>query len=512
MAERRVTTASSVTAEGGFPNHLPNEIVAKIFLAGTEIWRELDPLGFPFPVLVSGVCSHWRLLSQGTPELWTFLLPQLRNDPEECLRWTSNWLERSGAMLVSIVIDDRTASGPENLDTLMLTRSIVGILGLVANNIHRLHRLDILTTDSSTFEDFTKNLNHASHLRHLSLCARNSALPFSSFVKSPENSRWSSLQLLPSLASFRFQNISPPLVSNITSLNAHSLQLDYEDVQKLFTACPNLADLVLPKVLPISGPIPTRSTPIEVPSLRSIAVSSHSIRPETQAIYLFSFIVVPNLVYLEVEGNVRTALLFSSSLSSSKLRTLRVAHCSRFSFHPQGKEDIKFYQSFSTLHHLELIRAPAGELLLKTSADRPRLERRRSINLRMPTYRDRPIGLGNEGISTSSLQSAESQMLWPELRSITLDSFLTDDLVSLVSFAKIHEDLQSIRLSKPAMRHLSESLRRNGDVVFTPPSRRQSPGIGSNDVQGTKDVREWLSESVQLGLVQEPSHGLLEAE
>ncbi|KAF8994968.1 hypothetical protein BDQ17DRAFT_1042585 [Cyathus striatus] len=58
---------------------LPNEILAKIFVWGTVLWWHNSRTKLPFPMTVGGVCTHWRVLSHGTPELWKrIFVPFLR--------------------------------------------------------------------------------------------------------------------------------------------------------------------------------------------------------------------------------------------------------------------------------------------------------------------------------------------------------------------------------------------------------------------------------------------------
>lgn len=501
---------------------LPNEIISQIFLRGTQAWRELEPLRLPFPTLVSGVCTHWRILAHSTPALWTFILPPLHKGKEDCLSWTSGWIERSGTMLMSVVLDHKTvAVGQTYHEARAVSLLVTTLLETFTQHFHRLRRLHIRMDWPGTFSDFIKDGKDAPCLEELSLCARRgdnittlSIAPFGVGLLD-----WPSSWHLPSLRKLRIKNICPPTISSLTSLTAYHLLATYQEAVILFTVSPHLTHLVLHNLLPIKDHVPQQFERIPAPSLRSIAISYPTPTVDIQAVYIFDLLLIPNLTYLEVDGNISASTLFESSLSApSSVRKLRVCNGTH-----KYQSDHEFYRSLSGLQELELIRTPIQELWKPEE----QLQRRRSMELREPRYRRRPMfheaGLARADVPLALLPSgsplsASTRTIWPELQSITVDVLSAEQLVPLTQFVKMRNlksegpKIQSIHLSSTAMRHLTGSMMRKGDQVSLVPSWAVSHRIGSDDHKGTKDVKEWLSEMTDVKLLPRESLGLLDAD
>ncbi|KAF8959652.1 hypothetical protein BDZ97DRAFT_1386431 [Flammula alnicola] len=480
---------------------LPNEVLAKIFFAGTEIWKNIRPQGFPFPVLVSDVCSHWRLLAQSTPNLWAFVIPPLHKDEDTCLSQTSKWLERSGALLVSVVLDGRTASPSRTAkETTLLICKTLALLLEKADS--RVRRLDIWAYDSFAVRNSLSGLFNTPHLQQLSLCFHDHPGIPSSFGNTERT--WDDWALsLSSLTKLRVLGVITPCIPNLTSLTAHNFRMSYHDVHALFETSPHLTNLVFDGLVPIMPPIPAERTRIQANSLRSIAVKSNGMK-DPSSIYIFQLLIIPNLTYLELEGTLSISSIFGSSISSSKIETLRVSHYPQFSFlsNPGKDEDIRMFQSFSSLRHLQLIQAPTMGFLSLSKSDHPVRTRTRTRSIHLPKAsiftrptmdplaRPRQYEHGTL-VTEVHLPSERQSVPWRELRGITLDALLATDLACLCEFVAHHGKLESVELSKPAMRHLSESLRRRGDKVFPIPWRVSSRDVGEDGA--TKDVKEWLA-------------------
>ncbi|KDR80950.1 hypothetical protein GALMADRAFT_1116695 [Galerina marginata CBS 339.88] len=422
---------------------IPNEILAQIFLEGTNNWRDLRPLDLPFPIVVSATCFHWRLLAQGTPGLWTFIVPPLWQDESNCLQWTSDWLEKSAPLPISIVLDDRMGRSRRSADG--TTKLVTETLALVVQSVDRLQRLDVSVAETITFEGSAHRLLSAPILQQLSLCFGDAYFSTSFSTRTDNKFNW--LLSLPGMSKLRFENVVLPIPSNLTSLTARNLRIGYYETQSLFSASPYLKNLVLHDLLPAQLPVPDDYTPIQANSLHALAIQSHGIDGRLP-IYFLRFLIIPNLRYLEVDGNTRVASILGSSITSSKITKLRISNCSRFFFltHPTNSEqEIKFYHSLSAIQELELIHAPT-EGIISTMAlghdTRSRNStRRRSIERRYAPSHDDIVESQIADMTLGSNHRSQSDNIpWPELHIITLDTLLPGDVVRLVDFVKLHKN------------------------------------------------------------------------
>ena len=400
---------------------LPNEVTSLIFLKGTEAWRELQPARLPFPILVSGVCSQWRSLSHNSPELWTFIIPPFFRDIEDCLQWVREWLRRSGAMPVSVILDQRLFERPTGSQTITAGTTFRILLEVLSLHTHRLRRLDVRSDWPETFRRFIAREFDAPHLEQLSLVMYSTrvgdAVPTSlSIPQSNNQPLHPALWHTPNLRKLRLKRVRPPPVSNLTSLTVHCLRIDIEGTKILFNHSPGLTHLVLPDLLPINGLVPDQLERIEAPSLRSVAASFFATPdedvPET---YIFNLLNIPNLVYLELSTNILPSLLFKDALSNpSSVKKLRVCKFNR------SRQEHEFFESLSGLQELQLIETQI--LALLRPDQRPR---RRSIGLRDPAYRSRQAFSRPQYEALHVVQKqdlrvpAGTEKLWPELKSIS---------------------------------------------------------------------------------------------
>ena len=473
VEEQRTTVLSDI-------KKMPNEIVARIFIAGTNFWREEGPSGLPFPILASSVCHGWRLLAQRTPELWSFIIPPLHlfNTAEDGEHWTSGWIARSGALPVSIIIDDRLRI-KGNHPVQQSQAVILGVLRGIGSHGHRLRRLDIWSQHVFP-TDLNPVFQNAVQLCQLSLCCgritQTQILPNSS----PQTSHlFSWFGRLPRLHKLRVAGSIFPVVSTLTTLSVHELCTQYSEVQTMFSTCPNIATLVLPQLLPIAFPPPSHTPLIPAPSLKSMAVSFKRFpHAESNLPYLVGILHMPNLEYLEVDGDADMSAIFDGTLSSAKIQTLRLTRRSKV-----HRADQTLFRSLNDLRQLELKDIPAEGLLSDTTAI-PQVGRNRSIS-----------SLFTLSLNSSSASSPGHISCWPLLTEITLDTISPEDVMHLCRFANLNHGVKTIHLSRHAKRHLSGSLLRNNDMIYV-----QDPGWkrqGSPDA-GVKDVEDWLRKLVEV--------------
>ncbi|KAF8909234.1 hypothetical protein CPB84DRAFT_1765611 [Gymnopilus junonius] len=365
-------------------------------------------------------------------------------------------------MLISIILD----YGREVVDLTPHPMTLVfTLMQVFVQYSHRLRRLDIRIISPAALWMLTELGMDAPYLEELSLCTALSPFDFVAISTLPgagdggehgQSSKWQ----IPSLRKLRLRNISFPTVSNLTSLTAYRLLATYEDVKTLFTFSPHLAHLVLHNLMTVNDHLPEKFGTILAPSLRSIAISF-------SGTYIFNFLLVPNLAYLEIDGNISASSLFN--------KKLRICNGNR-----KFKIDQRFYRSLSGIQELELIRMSIQDLFTHEEER----QRRRSIELREPLYRRRPVF--QELVFPRNkvpLVLASIGTIWPDLQSITVDVLSAEQLVPLIQFVEMRNlkgDGRKIHL-----------MRKGNDIALVP-SQAFSNRIGSDENKGSKDVKECL--------------------
>ena len=426
---------------------LPVEIILQIFVEGTRTWRYLEPQSLPFPTIAASVCKNWRMIAKSAPQLWALLIPPLHREHHTCLAWTSQWLERSRKVPLSVVLDIKLVTmhldGNWLYQTLETDRKIFEILSLIleGNHVGRLRRLNIRSFSGRAFNEFMEGLDQsglfdASGLEQLSLYTLDEEGFGSGHVFSgPPSCRWDTLQKLPSLRKFGFLNVCPPVpppvISSLTSLTTyHGLFLDHAGAKALFSGAPNLAHIIIHDVVFRNRRIgPNTDIAISVPSLRSLAVEMspsyydrimiNRQRAKETFASLFDYVSIPALEYLEIQGKFDYDIFFASSLSES-LRTvkkLRIANMDHLGF-----DDIQSLHSFHALEELEIVQAPATEILTQ--------------------------------VKPSTFSAGE--ILWPELRCLTLDTTDVKNIESCIDLvwtrAALHgSKFRDLKLSKSSI-------------------------------------------------------------
>ncbi len=473
---------------------VPNEILVKIFSSGTRAWQEEYPDQLPFPLLVCGVCRHWRILAQSTPQLWSFIIPPLHlfGKDEDGKSWTSEWLSRSGTLPLSAVIDDRLRGG-------YLTKNsqsvILGVLRAFHSVAHRLRRLDIWSHHifPNDLHALFQNVKEPIQLRQLSICSaritQTQILPHTS----PQSSlMFSWFAQLPRMHKLRLAGAIFPLVSTLTTLCVHGLCARYSEIQTIFSTCPNIRTLVLPQLLPIAFADTSVTPRVLATALKSLAVSfKRTPHLNGTSPYLVSVLLMPDLEYLEIHGDIEISWAFDASLSSGKVQTLRLSK------RPKGlnKADQLFLRSLQNLHHLELVDASVDGLLVDGSG--VSVGRKRSTS-----------SLFSFTSASSSLAISTNSASWSGLTNITLNTLSAEDVMHLCRFVNLHRGIRAVWLSKDAKRHLTRSLVRNGDIVYMKDSRRR---LKSTSETETSDVEDWLCKQVDVKIFKS-CFGLLDRE
>ena len=458
---------------------VPNEILAKIFSSGTRAWQEEYPDHLPFPLLICGVCRHWRMLAQSTPELWSFIIPPLHlfGRDEDGKRWTSEWLSRSGTLPISAVIDDRLRES-KGYSTKNSQSVILGVLRAFHSLAHRLRRLDIWSHHifPHDLNILFQNAKEPIQLRQLSICSaritQTQILPHTS----PQSSlMFSWFAQLPRMHKLRLAGAIFPLVSTLTTLCVHELCARYSEIQTIFSTCPNIKTLILPQLLPIAFADASTTPRVLATALKSLAVSfKRSLHLNGTSDYLVSVLLMPNLEYLEIHGDIEISWAFDASLSSSKVQTLRLSKRTK----GLNKADQLFLRTLQNLHHLELLDASIDGILTEGSGS---MGRKRSTS-----------SLFSFTSGPSSLATSTHSASWSGLTNITLNTLSAEDVMHLCRFVNRHRGIRSVWLSKGAKRHLTKSLVRNGDIVYMKDPRRKVKSTETNDVE------HWLCKQVDV--------------
>ncbi|KAH9479174.1 hypothetical protein JR316_0007760 [Psilocybe cubensis] len=399
-------------------------------------------------------------------------------------------------MQVEIVLDEKKLPGIDKLMTEILT--------LLDVCVSRLCRFDLRLEDIpiSVLSGFSQLASRATYLQQLSLC--NVSSRRTSFDLA-EGGDYSSLCNITSLSRLRFTGLSLPFNPHLVSLDVRDLQLTYSDLQTIFGVECRLRNLVLYGLRPIHPSPQSPSRPIQVKSLKTIALSINAAIASVDSTYPFSFLDMPNVTYLEMDCSASLTAIFGKSLASANIDTLKFTnHLPRLVAPPhtvENHEEIQFLQSFSSLRKLELTHVPAKFLLSKfttnSSPSRREVTRQRSIGSHM--LQASRVDYRAHNITVEPLE--ETVATWPNLAFIRLDTAIAEDVVSLISFIQCHRSVRTIELSTSAMRHLS-FLKRKGDTVSTSPpdilfrlNRRRTL---EGDEGSTEDVKEWLSSIVDL--------------
>jgi hypothetical protein len=248
-------------------------------------------------------------------------------------------------------------------------------------------------------------------------------------------------------------------------------------------------------MLPIALPLPSPLPPIAAPSLKSIAVSFKRV-PHLDLPYPVSVLHMPNVEYLEIDGDLDISWAFDSSLSSMKAKTLRLSNRSK----GLSREDQIFLRSFHGLRTLQLLETSTEGLLVDAVVS-PSMGRKRSISSL--------FSFSSASSSSSSSSSPFCHQCWPLLREITLSTIFVEDVMRLCRYVNLNRGIRTIRLSRNARRHLSESLVRDKDIIYMKDLSWKRKG---SQPQGVDDVDDWLSKLANVTVFKTNPSGLLDRE
>ncbi|KAJ7172350.1 hypothetical protein C8R46DRAFT_1216191 [Mycena filopes] len=444
---------------------LPSEILAQILKFGTITSSTL--------ITYSAVSRHWRWSAINYPFLWqSIYVPFSHRNPAAL---TQLCLERSKSCLF-----DMTLALPDAVHMPLVTP----VMLLVVQHVHRLRRLAISGTSSSPEEVFglLQNAQRAPQLTALELTITDRNPYVSMGIL---QSRL--LLQAPLLSSLRLHGVASPVpFCGLRSLDIQGLRATYADFRHFIIASPLLVELILPNLRLMVDLESTALSPIEIPSLRTLALSFCKPPPSNELIpchNLVSLLSVPNLEYLEVGGsNVPDLARCFQGNALTKLRTLRLLNAG-ISGRQTEVDNCEFFRSLTTVEELELVHSYV-EYLLPTEAKQKeafsqvsgRRPRTRSINSRDIggwSYYIRPhmfpVPLPVPANRETPSKPSGSTPIYPHLRSISLDTFIAGQALWLYHIVLERPQIQVVKLSPTARRHFTTSLGAMDGVLQTRP-------------------------------------------
>lgn len=517
----------SATGTSGPIHLLPNELLARVFQAGTRDWAAFASSAastLPFPVLICGVCEHWREVATTCPDLWsTIHVPSCSSSTPPA--WVQTWMDRSKSVPLTIILDV-----PQNSNGL----TQVALLSTIIKSPTR--RVDIRSRnndESDTHRLFMDVLQGSRHnkFEQISLCFTERRRGRVRFTKEENVIRGEWGCPPDCLRSFNVAKLRviglavyPPQFPNLTLLTVWDMEATFLELRDLFSESPGLTNLVLCRlrVSPTSLS-PEVGSSITLPSLQRLAVSFIRDSSNPSDIYPIRYLRLPNLSYLEINGNANISLAsaFKDSLSSAdRLQTLILLNwCHGIFYGAQDDlDDISFLRLLTSIRHLHLLHSTAA-LLTSSPSAAPRRLRRPSIGgvvQPQPPSRAgmlaelRQVGVQLQALDLNQSKFASSIIAFPNLQTITLATLAANDLLDVCHYVGARKSkLDAVYLSATAQRHLSHTLvrTRGQDTYRVPLLFTRKRDI---DVDQIKDADNWLRERVQVHKASESRHDLLE--
>ncbi|KAJ6496988.1 hypothetical protein C8R47DRAFT_1113382 [Mycena vitilis] len=457
---------------------LPGEVLAEIFKSGTTL--SSPPGCLPCLLVYSAVNERWRSAALDYPDLWASIdVP---------------FSARNVAALIAICLD-RSKSCLFNI-TMRLPDSpdmpvIIGVMLLVVQHVARLRRLAITSTsfvpNAEEIFGLLQNAQRTPRLAALELVFSDPHASVSMGI--PPGGL---LMQAPLLSSLRLQGVASPVpFVGLRSLDIQGLRTRYAEFRDMVVASPLLTELILPKLRLMVDLQSKPLSPIEIPSLKILALSFYKANPSNQlnpCHDLLSLLCVPNLEYLELAGgNIPDlAKSFQDPSVFTKLRTLRLVNVSfmgRVGARDPEIDNCDYLRALTTVESLEFIHShpanllPSRHTVNQSGAVRSRT---RSISREM---RFRPLGVPRRDPSVPQVTQA-MELRFPNLRTISLDTLLAAEALWLYHVVSERPQIQVVKISPVTERHLATSMRMVDGVLQTTPrthlkqlSRSDSPPV-----------------------------------
>ncbi|KAF9533098.1 hypothetical protein CPB83DRAFT_890225 [Crepidotus variabilis] len=461
----------------------PVELLTTIFTEGTKTWRVNDAYQLPFPILVSSICQHWRLVAHGLPGLWNVVFPPLHllREKKAAEEWVALWLGRSGTLSISIVMDDNLWKQHHKW-AVIWSAAIFGTLEVARNCFERVERLDIVLNHYNGDPQKIVDLLNSMGAGDWPLIQLSLILPSRPSVQHDMYS----IRGFPLLRRFRGARILPPNLQNLRSVSIRDLQAPIEDSLDFLKSAPQLETLVLLEAqFSINAAIQQRlaaTQPVKLLRLKVLALRTkrrHSrFYGSTGLLFPFAFCQIPDLQYLELDMPKTLTAIFGESLASCTIDKLRLSN-SRPSNYPT-QSDREFLQLLvSKSRNLEIVHFPLSDLLFSWTTSET-LNRRTVF-----------IGQFNETNTEQYLG----------LKSIMLISDNVVDARYLCQFVVFNPSVEEFLFSLATRNNLANLFKHDKQILLKPTMFSEEHS----------NVEEWLRQTGNLIIVT-PSVGLLERE
>ncbi|KAF7363547.1 hypothetical protein MSAN_01011300 [Mycena sanguinolenta] len=486
---------------------LPGEVLAQIFKSGTI----LSSGCLPCLIKYSAVSQRWRSAALD-PDLWSTINVPLDHAMRNVVALVRICLERSKSCLF-----DLTLAVPQSADMDVVT----SVMLLVVQHVHRLRRLAITGLTHPNTAAFPNREEIFALLQNAQRAPRLAVLELAFFDWNPHISmRIPPDRLLlqaPSLISLRLHGVPSPVpFVGLRTLDIQGLQTSYSDFHDMVVASPLLTKLILPKLRLLVDLQSKPLAPIEIPSLKTLALSFCKPAPSNQFMPchdLLSLMSIPNLEYLELAGSDIPDLVkcFQSPSSLTKLRTLRLVNVSMVGRNVlvgrQGEVDnCDYLRALATVEQLELIHSHAEYLVPtgNTPKQKPKSRHRtRSISREARSgvsYFPRPMPRQQVDpfLTMPDAEGASSSVpIYPNLRTVSLDTLIAAEALWLYQLVLERPEIQLVRLSQVAERHLGSSLGMADGVLQTMPNTITMNRVGAPHFHPV-DVGKLLRERVAV--------------
>ncbi|KAF8212103.1 hypothetical protein K438DRAFT_1805968, partial [Mycena galopus ATCC 62051] len=468
---------------------LPGEILATIFKSGTKL-----SLGcLPCLIRYSAVSQRWRSATLDYPDLWSTINVPLEPAMRDVAALVRTCLERSKSCLFDI-----TLAVPQSTDmkSTQSTRASVfhnreEIFALL-QNAQRAPRLAVLEL---AFPDWNPNVSMGIPPGRLLLQA-------------------------PSLISLRLHGVTSPVpFVGLRTLDIGGLRTSYSEFHDMVVASPLLTELILPKLRLMVDLKSKPLAPIEIPSLKTLALSFVKPSPSNQfnpCHNLLSLVSVPNLEYLELAGSdiPDLAKCFQDPSAFNKLRTLRLVNVSmvgrKILAAMDEVDNCDYLRALATVEQVELIHSHAQYLVptSKTPKQKPTSRHRtRSISREArsgASYYPRigpPREIDPYHLTPDTAAASSTVPIYPNLRTVSLDTLIAAEALWLYQLVLERPEIQLVKLSQVAERHISTSLGMVEGVLQTLPSAMLNR-IGAPDVEPV-NVGKLLRERVEVRQIED---------
>ncbi|KAF9073304.1 hypothetical protein BDP27DRAFT_1400421 [Rhodocollybia butyracea] len=503
-------------------NSLPNELLAKIFRAGTEL--DTKTPNAPCLLTYSSVSSRWRTICHCSPELWTNIRIPFHTVDQDPVVWTRTWLERSKSCLFDLTIDLKWNVSMEITEAMSTLQPLHDVLRVLIPHIPRLRRLYFTATaDPSQAEVILLPLRAANvdapQLRDFYLRFSTTETYITILSVIPLTFR--------SAPRLERQNVRGAPIQfpfhGLTSLEVHHLLPDEVSFRDLALHSSTLEELTVTGLHPMTNAADLSNSKIVFPALRRLIVSfaRRTFTPGTCVLALMS---PPNLTYLKIGGMfIPDAASFPNPAILTNLHTLCLDGIAMQ--HPlrEGILMNMFYLGLPSVKHLQLINTSPQSLFPETEATRKPLSRSRSGELRSRVNNIAgPLLVKEIDFRILAMNSADTVKLpfspqsdprpkssnpyphWPNLTTVTLDTIRAKDLLWLCELVASRPEIETVYLSHLAKRHLASSLAmwKGEKGVFAPLSvnlkiknvTRRPAEVEKGDMEPI----EWLKEHVKV--------------